>query len=573
MFFRKKDSPPGGPAGPRPAGARFRLPPAAAAAAAQIFIGALLLILYFVTFWLPYALAALCPLCGGLVTLSLELFRPGDGRGFREAASRILPAFLTLAVLGAGIFFLTRMTSIYRLTWAGAAAAAAFFTVELIVGKLTLSAVSEDDPRTSALLRTSASLSAAARLSSALIFAAAAVKLLGFYDLTKYLSYALFAVFVYSAVFILISLTVRTVRREMATGPDLSIPLPFSRKRDFRITGYLEKNTGITMHSLWSMKFIWSLMPYTVIFVVLTVWLATAVTLVDSGQQAVVYRCGRLIDEPLKPGIHLTLPFPLDRVEKYPTDAVKKLTVGYISNTDSDNIWTDTHGSEEFQLLLGGGNELVSVNLRIEYKISDLIAYLKSSADPVKLLEATAYNLITDRVIRTDLETLMAQDRRGFAESLEAELSRRISQIPDAGGTSADLGISVVSVVLESIHPPISVASVYQELISSNIKAGRIILDAEAYAATAVAEAEKTRNTALLEAEAGKSTSVAAARASVAEFMASVEADANYKDTYRYEKYLSALTARASGASRLIILGEGIDRKDIWIGSPSLLTD
>ncbi len=573
MIFRKKTPVPPPGDGNRPENKKSRKElPAILAAAAQLSGTAALLGLYFATYYLPYALGALCPLCGGLVTLSLVLCRPGTGSKTKRIAAIALPALLTLGTLAAGIFFLTRLTSVFRLTWAGAAASAALFTAWLIVEKLTLSAASGEDARIDAVLRTSASLSAAGRLCAALTAVCSAVKLLGFYDLTKYLSYALIAVFGYSAFFILVSLTVRTVRREIADEPDLSIPLPFSRKRDFRITGYLEKNTGITMHSLWSIKFIWRLLPYTAVFIVLTVWLSTSLTLVDSGYEAAVFRCGRLLDDTLGPGLHVTLPFPFDRVEKYDTSGLNSLTVGYVSSTNGDNLWTETHGSEEFQLLLGGGNELVSVNLRIEYRISDLHEYLTASSDPRRVLESAAYNLITDRVIRTDLETLMAVDRRGFADSLGQELADRVASVPDGSGGTSGIGLTVVSVVLESIHPPVTVASSYQELISANIKAEKMRLDAEAYAATAVAEAETARNSAILSAEAERSSSVAAAQAGVAEFMAGVEADSAYGEAYRYEKYLAALTA-AYGNSRLIILGEGVDRKDIWIGNPSQLAN
>ncbi|MBO7375466.1 MAG: hypothetical protein J6V01_00075 [Clostridia bacterium] len=573
MVFRKKTHlpPPGDGEKPEKKKSPGELP-AVFAAAAQLAGSAALLGLYFATYYLPYALGALCPLCGGLVTLSLVLCRPGTGNRPKRIAAITLPALITLGTLAAGMIFLSRLTSVFRLTWAGAAASAALFVGWLIAEKLTLSAVTGEDARLDAVLRTSASLSAAGRLCAALTAVCSAVKLLGFYDLTKYLSYALIAVFGYSAFFILVSLTVRTVRREIAEEPDLSIPLPFSRKRDFRITGYLEKNTGITMHSLWSMKFIWRLLPYTVLFIALTVWLSTSLTTVDSGYEAAVFRCGRLLGGTLRPGLHVTLPFPFDRVEKYDTSGLNRLRVGYVSSANGDNLWTESHGGEEFQLLLGGGNELVSVNLRIEYRISDLHEYLTASSDPRRLLEAAAYNLITDRVIRSDLETLMAVDRGDFADSLGRELSARISSVPDGSGGTSGIGLTVVSVVLESIHPPMSVASSYQELISANIKAEKLRLEAEAYAATAVAEAETARDSAILSSEAERSSSVAAARAGVAEFMAGVEADSAYGETYRYEKYLAALTA-AYGNSRLIILGEGVDRKDIWIGNPSQLTN
>ena len=59
---------------------------------------------------------------------------------------------------------------------------------------------------------------------------------------------------------------------------------------------------------------------------------------------------------------------------------------------------------------------------------------------------------------------------------------------------------------------------------------------------------------------------VAAATSEVAEFMASVEADTAYPDTYRYYKYLQAVTAAYSDA-RVVIVGDGVKSENIYIGN------
>ena len=132
-----------------------------------------------------------------------------------------------------------------------------------------------------------------------------------------------------------------------------------------------------------------------------------------------------------------------------------------------------------------------------------------------------------------------------------------------------DLGLDIVSVVLESIHPPIEIASVYQEIVSAGIRAEQYILDAEATAAVTRANAEKDRDTSINSANAEKSTAVAAARSEVSEFIAATKADSTYPDAYRYRKYLDAI-GKAYGGARLVIVGEGVDSSKIYFGSVSL---
>jgi regulator of protease activity HflC (stomatin/prohibitin superfamily) len=194
----------------------------------------------------------------------------------------------------------------------------------------------------------------------------------------------------------------------------------------------------------------------------------------------------------------------------------------------------------------------------LEYRIDDLKAYLRSSASPDLLLQAAAYEAVTARTINTDLETLLATDRTAFAESFQKELIDRIAV--------HNTGITVVSVVLESIHPPMQIADVYQELVSAGIKAEQIVLQAQCDANVTVINANNFYDTIITDAKVNQHRDIAAARSEVAAFMASAEADAAYPETYRYYKYLQAVTAAYSDA-RVVIVGDGVNSENIYIGN------
>lgn len=481
----------------------------------------------------------------------------------RTAAAAVL-IILTVAlcvILFAAYF--GRVSSVYKLTYLSPVVFAALFVVFIGLEKWCRRNETEDDVYSASVLGNLRTALAAGRLSMALGAIGSVLKLLGVYDIQRLLTVVLAVIFGYMTLFILLSLTVVLVRREFAVSPDLSIPMPLTGKgsRDLSLLGYLEKNTGITMRSLWSLRLVKRLLPYTALLAFFLFWACTGLIQIESGYEGVVYRFGRLCDDTLMPGIHLTLPWPFDRVETYSTESVNRMTVGYISSEDSDNIWTAGHGSSEYKLLLGGGNELVSINLRIEYKISDLHRYLSSSSSPESILRALAYEAVTARTINTDLTSLLSADRTEFASSFADEMTERME--------TYDLGLDIVSVVLESIHPPIEIASVYQEIVSAGIRAEQYILDAEATAAVTRANAEKDRDTSINSANAEKSTAVAAARSEVSEFIAATKADSTYPDAYRYRKYLDAI-GKAYGGARLVIVGEGVDSSKIYFGSVSL---
>ena len=446
-----------------------------------------------------------------------------------------------------------------------------------------------------ALLRNMQSAFALARVAVLTVACAVVIKLLGFYDFSSWLTVILSVLFAYKAVFVLISLFVVSVRHELTTAPEISAPAPGVEGGDLGIITYLEKNTGISMRSLWSIQMIKRALPYAALLFVVLLWSVTGVVMIESGEEGAHYRLGRLQEKTLEPGLHVTLPWPFDSVEVYNTESVSKMTVGYISETDADNIWTEAHGGEEYRLLLGGGNELVSVNLRVMYRIDDLRAYLTNCAAPDQLMSAAAYEIITARTITSDLNAMLSTDRVAFADSFRAELTTYME--------SYHTGLEVVSVVLESIHPPVEIADTYQAMISANIEAERLLLDAEAYAGERLAWAQIDYDSEVARARIEQLQKIANAEEVLADFNASVAADTAYycpkdgcytrlhpeegaervtcdechteyvvaslennSEQYRYYKYMQAIVEAYSGA-KLIIVGDGVNQENIYIGN------
>ena len=457
----------------------------------------------------------------------------------------------------------------HLLFWKGGASKAGGYylpvvLVVLFVGSMilekwcSLSISDGETDYTKAQLRSLKSALTLNRIGQLLTAVSLTVQLLGFYDATPILTVLLGILFAYESLFIAFSLAVRVIRRELDTAPEFLIALPGAGKSNMGVLTYLEENTGITMRALWSMKLIKKILPCAIIGVAALLWLSTGVVQIEAHQQGAVYRFGRLQKNTMKPGVHLTLPWPMDQVEVYDTEALGRMVIGYIPTGEQDNIWTEAHGGEEYRLLLGNGDELISVNLEIEYKISDLYGYVRSATDPEALLQAEAYEIITQRTISSDLETMLSTDRSAFSESFRQELKIHIEPY--------NMGLEVVNVVLESIHPPVEVADVYQALIGASIDAEHIIILAQTEANQAVMNAKNEQTARVGDAVVQQYQAIAGAQAAVAEFMAGVAAYESYPAAYRYYKYMNTLT-QAYGRARLIIVGTGVDAGKLFIGS------
>ena len=455
-----------------------------------------------------------------------------------------------------------RLTSLYTMNYPVLIAMIVMFTVFIALDKWG-SRVSTGDGVSDSLVKNLRSVFALLQLALIFIMVASTLKILGIYEAQKVLKYVLMVLFYYMSVFLTVSFAVTVIKKDLFVKPYLNVPTPLSigSSKELGLLTYFEENTGMTMRSLWSMRMVKKLFPYTIVLTVFVLWFSTGLCQVESHQMGVVYRFGRLQEEPLQPGLHLSLPWPFDKVEIYNTDTIQKFTVGYVSDEQEDNTWTDIHGLEEYRLLLGSGDELVSVNLQVEYRINDICKYLKNNSSPEALVKAYAYELLVDHTINSDLHTLLTIDREEFSKHLEDDLIAGIKQY--------ETGIEVINVVLESIHPPIEIASIYQSVVSAGIKAEQLILEAEAYRAKIIAGAQSQHTTTVAQATVNQSSAIAKAQASVSEFMASVGADTSYPTTYRYYKYLNAIV-EAYGNTRLVIVGDGINSSNIYFGSLSV---
>ena len=562
------------------------------AAMGLLLVGAAETVLWVLCGYGPLLLLALLQLLGALTALVLllpagvhremkladpEVKQPwwkkclrAVGNFFRKVAnffhkhhSVVLAVLLFAVILAANVLFWSRVgggSEGAKLQYYVPVAVAVLFALSVVLEKWCAIIKNAEDctPKAAAIACNLKDALVIGRIVQVFAMLAMVLKLIGLYDATIILTVLLAVAAVFTTVMLLLSIIIRIIRKELATEPLL--PMNPKATGSAGLISYLEENTGITMRSLWSLRLVRQLLPGVLMLVIVLTWLSTGLIQIESHQEAAVYRLGKLQDETLKPGLHMTLPWPFDRVEVVDTQSVRRVVVGYVPNGSEDNTWTDGHGVEEYRLLSGDGNEMVSINLQVEYCIRDLTSYLRNSASADSLLSASAYEIVTARTIATDMDALLSSDRVVFSETFREELEARI--------TCYNTGIEVTNVVLESIHPPVEVADVYQQVITAGIHAKQLILETERNAIAEVTAAQQQAYAAKSVASTSYYQAVATAKGEVQAFMAGVEANKAYPEAYTFYKYISALT-EAYKKGVLIVVGDGVDSGKLVIGDLS----
>lgn len=313
----------------------------------------------------------------------------------------------------------------------------------------------------------------------------------------------------------------------------------------------LEEHTGISVKSLWSLKYVGEILPAAVLAIVAILFVSSCVYKVEPYEQAAVYRFGVLEEASVKnAGLHFKLPWPIEKAEIYEVQRVQNMTIGYESNDTMDNMWTESHSVEEYKLLTGNGNELVSVNIKLIYKIDDLYTYLTKSSNPEAILSSRAYEFMMNKTNSTNLDTILSVDRTGLSKELLSALNQFTKE--------CKIGLAVEEVVIESIHPPVELSNVYQSVVSADVNKTTTITNAEAEAEKLILEAEKDAETVVIKAKENQTTKVADATKEMTVFKAALEEYRKRPSAFKLSKYVDTYEKVIAG-NKVYVFSPNID--------------
>jgi len=293
-----------------------------------------------------------------------------------------------------------------------------------------------------------------------------------------------------------------------------------------------EVKSSFSVKSLWTIRYSLRILPSLILFLLLILFISTTVYVVQPYQKAAVYRFGKFNRESItNPGINFKLPWPFDITHIYDVDRINFIQIGYQAAHSKNFLWTLAHEGGEHNLLLGNGNEAAAVNIKLIYKISDLYKYITVCANPEEILSAAAYNAIFRRTVNTTLDAFLSVDRSSLSSSLAEELSLFCE--------SHNLGISVIQVIIESIHPPVDVADVYQKVITASVEKKIIITKAQTDAERRIISTEQQVSTLIGRANAEQYRRIGNAHREMAVYYAALEAYNVNQESFRITKYLN----------------------------------
>lgn len=195
----------------------------------------------------------------------------------------------------------------------------------------------------------------------------------------------------------------------------------------------------------------------------LVVWFcSTALYTVKTNEKALLLRFGSVVNRAYEigPGLHLKCPYPIDRVIRFNTESIQSLVVGNSTTQDSAMIWNTEHGDSK--AFISGDNNLFLPYIIIHYRVKDTHAYYLNYENgvPEKMLSSLALQLLNHMFSKTPFYDLILNKRHVWTNQLSGQLQ---SQSDELG-----IGVDIVSFCLRDLHPPISLAESFENVVAAN---------------------------------------------------------------------------------------------------------
>ena len=327
----------------------------------------------------------------------------------------------------------------------------------------------------------------------------------------------------------------------------------------------LDYQFGFKVSETWFYKLIERQFAWLLLAQLGVLFLSTAVVIIEPGEQGLLERFGRYASARgiLGPGAHFKLPYPIETLQRFPTKELQTFSIGFVPEEgapkENNFFWTVSHYKEEYNLLVANRLEsvantnnmtavpvsLLTVSIPVQYQISDVVAWAYNYTDASGMLEKIATREVVRYLVGVDLNEVMSTGRTQAAE----ELQKRIQAEADA----IKLGVQVVFVGLQGIHPPTKVAGEFEAVVGAQQMKQAKILEAEGYKAKSIPLAEAQAQKRIFEARADATRRLMDALSKAGQFTNQITAFTAAPKLYPERLYLQTVSRAMSGSRKYLV--------------------
>jgi membrane protease subunit HflK len=332
----------------------------------------------------------------------------------------------------------------------------------------------------------------------------------------------------------------------------------------------LDYQFGFKVSETWFFKLLKENLPLLILAQLVILLVSTCVVFVDAGEEAVVEHFGKPVVV-LTAGAHFKWPWGIDTVYRYRTEQIQSLYVGFQPDTNETRtiLWTVAHNQEQNFLVAthtAGAVEnetldeadtsdralkappvsLITVSIPIQFQITNVMQWAYQNTDASNLLEDLSAREVVHYLVGEDIDEVLAHGRLEAAQTLQDRIQ--------GDANEHDLGVKIVFVGLQDIHPPTPVAGDYEKVVGAEqIRlATNLLAQADAIMTNALSLAQAVSTTNAAEATRAQLISSWYGRADL--FTNQIAAYAAAPSVYKQRAYYAMFPEATKNSRKYILL-------------------
>ncbi len=261
--------------------------------------------------------------------------------------------------------------------------------------------------------------------------------------------------------------------------------------------------------------------------IVLVLGVFNSIYTLDETERGVVLRLGEYHDT-TGPGLNFKVPL-VDEVIPVNTTGVREIEVKERMLTEDENI--------------------VEIELSVQYRVSDPVAYALRVEGPERTLVAAAESALRHEVGSTEMDQILTVGRNLLADNVQLRLQNYLDVY--------QTGMVISTANIKDARPPSQVKDAFDDVQKAKQDKDRFTNEAEAYANSVVPEARGRAQRELEEASAYKDRVIARAEGEAARFNDLLVEYKKAPDVMRERMYIDAVSAVYTQTNKVMVDVDG----------------
>jgi membrane protease subunit HflK len=272
----------------------------------------------------------------------------------------------------------------------------------------------------------------------------------------------------------------------------------------------------------------------------LLLWALTSLYIVRTDQQAVVTRFGAVIEPRVMPGIHIALPWPIDRVTKLKVQQLQRLVVG----GELPDVVTGRAQPLQSQFLTGDQN-IISMRVVVQYSVGVPGDYLFRTENVARSVGAAVETALAERIAERNVDAVLTTEKQNIQEEVRGAAQKILNDY--------SAGVVLASVNMESAVPPPEAADAFRDVASARADSSRIVSEAQGYANDVIPKARGQARQMLEEAQAYQQSKINDAQGDAARFTQVAVEYAKASEVNGQRLYLETMEQILPNIKKLIV--------------------